>query len=155
MGRTRRVPRTPAGARSPPGRPGMDVPPLDRDGEDGRVLPISRPLHPALNLIVVIAYIVVVGTVVGLIAGRVAHVADDVAIGAGIVAILTIGVVKWPVWLFRLVFRQEPRWPDPPPPSAIEVRSYRGRDQQEAVRAFRRDAERLAAQGYEIGRAHV
>lgn len=107
-----------------------------------------RPMHPTLNLLLVIGYIVLVGTVAGFVIGRVAHVADEVAIAAGIVAMLTLGVVKWPAWLFRLVFRQEPVRPAPAPPSPIEIRRYRGRNPDDAMHRFRRDAEHLAPLGY-------
>jgi hypothetical protein len=108
----------------------------------------TRTLHPTLNLLLVIGYIVLVGTVAGLIVAWAAKVPRDVAIGAGIGAMLLLGVVKWPVWLFRLVFRQEPVHPEPPAPAAIEVRRYRGRDPEAAMRGYRRDAERLAPLGY-------
>lgn len=121
---------------------------VDAARDDGCVDPAPRPLHPTLNLLLVIGYIVLVGTVAGLVVGRLAQVADEVAIAAGVGAMLTLGVVKWPAWLFRLVFRQDPVRPAPAAPSAIEIRRYRGRNPDDAMRGFRRDAERLAPMGY-------
>lgn len=103
-----------------------------------------------LNLLLVLAWIGIVGTVAGLVAALALRLPTDVGVVLGIVVVLLVGVIKWPVWLFRLIFRQEPvHWADTQPDPVTLVRTWRGRNQADAVRAYARTAERLGQDGWE------
>lgn len=107
-------------------------------------------MRATLNLVLVLAWIAIVGTVAGLVGALALRMPTDVAVVLGVVAVFLVATLKWPAWLFRLIFRQEPvHWADTQPDPVTLVRTWHGRNQADAVRAYARAAEKLGAQGWE------
>ncbi|GEM_PF-7025109 len=103
-----------------------------------------------LNLILVLAWIGIVGGCIGIVLSAGLRLPPDLAFLIGIGGVFLVAVFKRPVRLFRLIFRQEPvHWSEIQPEPTTMVRTWRGSDERAAIRHFERDLPRLDAAGWE------